>query len=235
MAELEKSYWWHAGRKSIISQQMRKLGLSKNAKILNVGCGTGGMIPLFEQYGDVVNIDVSDEALKYCKQLGFRNLKKYNGTTVPFKDSSYDLVVATDVLEHIEDDQAALKEWRRVLKPGGHMLITVPAYQWLWSDHDQELHHHRRYTASGLHRKTNEESLRVRKKTYAITFSFPLIVGYRLIDSILPNRKKKANTSYVLLPRPINSLFTNLLRLEAQCLRVINFPFGTSILLIAEK
>ncbi len=143
MAELEDSYWWHVGRKSIISQQMKRLNLKKRPKILNIGCGTGGMIPLFEQYGDVTNVDVSNEAIKFCKQQGYKDIFKYNGKKLPFKNNSFGMVVATDVLEHIEDDDAALVEWRRVLKPNGHLLITVPAYQWLWSEHDESLQHYR--------------------------------------------------------------------------------------------
>ncbi len=235
MSELENSYWWHVGRKSIISQQLKKLGLKGNPKILNIGCGTGGMIPLFEQYGQVTNVDVSGEAIAFCKKLGYKNTIKYNGHKLPFKSSSFDMVVATDVLEHIEDDSGALKEWARVLRPNGHLLITVPAYQWLWSEHDESLHHHRRYTASQLHSKLNRQGYKVIKRSYAISFSFPLIVGYRLLNSLGGKDKSNKDSGYVILPTPINGFFINLLKLEAQVLKYANLPFGTSIIIIAKN
>lgn len=235
MAELENSYWWHIGRKSIISQQMKKLKLKPKSKILNIGCGTGGMIPLFEQYGNVTNVDVSAEAIKFSKSQGYKNITKYDGKKLPFNNNNFDMVVATDVLEHIQDDESALKEWGRVLKPNGYLLITVPAYQWLWSEHDESLHHHRRYTASQLHRLLNKQNFKVGKRTYAITFSFPMIVAYRLLNSMRGKQNTNKDSSYVLLPKSINSVFTNLLRVEAQVLKVINFPVGTSVLMIAKK
>lgn len=235
MAELEDNYWWHVGRKSIISHQMKRLDLNKRPKILNIGCGTGGMIPLFEQYGDVTNTDISDEAIKFCRQHGYKNVVKYNGKKLPFNTREFDMVIATDVLEHIENDDDALAEWRKLLKPNGHLLITVPAYQWLWSEHDESLHHYRRYSASQLHNKVNQNGYKVIKRSYAIAFSFPVIVAYRLVSSVSGKDKSKKASSYVILPKLINDLFTNLLRVEARILKYANFPFGTSILIIASN
>lgn len=234
MAELENSYWWHVGRKRIINQQLKSLKLKKTTSILNIGCGTGGMIPLFEQYGTVTNIDVSIEAVKYCKDLGYKDTIKFNGKRLPFSAGVFDVIVATDVLEHIENDSKALKEWYRVLKPGGKLIITVPAYQWLWSEHDESLHHFRRYTASGLHNLVNNNKFTVLKRSYIIVFSFPLIVLYRLIASISKKPGEK-QTSYVILPSIINKFFIYLLAFEGRLLKYINFPYGTSVLIEARK
>ena len=238
MAELEDSYWWHVGRKSILSQHLAWMAKPR-PNILNVGCGTGGLISLFEQYGDVTNIDVSPEAIKFCELKGHSNVQLVPSGILPFADKSFDVIVATDVLEHIEDDFAALQEWRRVLKEDGSLVITVPAYQWLWSSHDESLHHCRRYTLSQLHRLLNRAGYLVNKRSYIIVFSFPLIVGYRLLSSIFNSLKVRSRqvpqSSYVILPGPINRLFILFLQIEARLLKYINFPFGTSIIINASR
>jgi ubiquinone/menaquinone biosynthesis C-methylase UbiE len=232
MAMVEDSYWWHTGRKSIISRQLKRLRLPKSAEILNIGAGTGGMVPLFRQYGNVTNVDVSEEAVRYCERKGMGPVIKVEGIELPFPDNTFDVVAATDVLEHIENDVAALKEWNRVLKPGGTLLLTVPAYQWLWSGHDESLHHFRRYTATQVGDRMKAASLDVTRRTYVIVFSFPMIVAFRAMQKI---RGKQQTTSYVFLPSPVNRLFKGFLQIEARALRVINFPFGTSVLALARK
>lgn len=234
MAEQEDKYWWHVGRKKIIDRHLRNMQLSKNSAILNIGCGTGGTIDMLEKYGTLENVDTSQEAVNYLKKRNITNVKKVNGIKLPFRDSTFDLVIALDVLEHIKEDSKALKEWHRVLKPGGKLLITVPAYQWLWSDHDESLHHYRRYTLSGLHSTVNREGFKVSKRSYIIVFSFPLIVIYRFIDSLKSSKKDK-KTSYVYLPKPINNIFIKLLILEGWLLKFISFPYGTSVLIEVQK
>ena len=235
--DLEETYWWHVGRKSVVRSILNKLTKSDpRLKILNVGSGTGGTIPLLREFGKVTNLDPSLEAIQYCVQKGYRGVVRSLGENLPFKKESFDLVVALDVLEHIEDDEAALDEWMRVLKPGGRMFLTVPAYQWLWSSHDESLHHFRRYTASGLHKLMNMVGAKVVERSYAIVFSFPLILAYRFLTSVLPlKRSSKPRSSYVILPKIFNSLLVQLLRVEALVLRVMNFPFGTSVAMAAQK
>lgn len=238
MADAENFYWWHVGRKKIINKQLKKAVTiaPQSTRLLNIGCGTGGTIPMLSKFGSLDNVEVSQEAIDICRDKGFSNVKKIDGIKLPFKDNEFDIAVALDVLEHIEDDSGALKEWHRILKKNGRVFITVPAYQWLWSEHDESLHHHRRYTLSGLHKKLNRAGFRVQKRTYAIVFSFPLIVGYRFIKSILPKKKGgKLATSYVFLPNSVNLFFIWLLSIEAWLLQYINAPFGTSLLIVAEK
>lgn len=234
MAELEDYYWWHTGRKSIISRQLKRFGLPKTARILNVGSGTGGLTPVLAQYGRVSNVDVSPHAVKHTKAKGYGETRLFDGLKLPFNGPIFDVVVATDVLEHIADDGAALQDWARVLKPGGRVILTVPAYQWLWSSHDESLKHHRRYSASEVHRKLNAAGLAVDKRTYVIVFSFPLIVGFRLLQGLNP-LKKTTQTSYVILPEPVNRLFQIILQIEARALEIISFPFGTSVLAVGTK
>lgn len=234
MAEMEERYWWYIGRQHIIRKQLRNIVKDpEKTRILNVGSGTGATIPLLERYGKVTNVEVSDDAIEYAKSRGVETVK-VKGIKLPFKANSFDLVVAFDVLEHIEDDRGALKEWNRVLSKGGKVMITVPAHEWLWSSHDESLHHYRRYTVSEMHRKFNRAGFNVIKRTYAITFSFPLIVGYRFLNSFVSRRQPK-KTSHVMLPRPINWFFSSLLRVEGSLLEHMNMPVGTSVLMIGEK
>lgn len=235
MAEREATYWWHLGRLKIIETYLRQATKDKQKiKILNVGCGTGGTLPLLEKYGTVDNVDVSDEALKFMKKLGYSRLTKVDGTTMPFKDNSYDIVVAFDVLEHIKDDAAALREWRRVLKPGGEIVMTVPAFQWLWSGHDVSLYHFRRYTTGRVRRLAQAAKLHPRRTSYAIVFSLPLIVGFRTLHK-LTGKTADSETSYVDVPNWVNSLFTRFLGVEAWFHRYIRFWLGTSVIARLQK
>lgn len=234
MASQEDTYWWHVGRKSIIDRHMKNMSLKNNTSILNVGCGTGGTIEVLEKYGRLENVDTSNEAVSYLKKRNIKNVRKINGLKLPYKNDTFDLIVALDVLEHIREDSRALAEWNRVLKPGGKLLITVPAYQWLWSDHDESLHHYRRYALSGLHSTVNREGFKVNKRSYIIVFSFPLIVTYRFIASFKSNKKDK-QSSYVFLPGPVNNIFIKFLVIEGWLLKYISFPFGTSALIEAQK
>ena len=234
IAKLENTYWWHVGRKYIVAKILEQfLQNDQHYTILNIGCGTGGTVPVLSKFGRVINIDTSDEAISICRKLAVSNLVITDGRVLPFQEESCELAVALDVLEHIENDLDALKEWNRLLKPGGKLVLTVPAYQWLWSEHDESLHHYRRYTASSLHKLLNLAGYKVDKRSYAIFSTFPLIVGYRFMRSILP--KKEKSSSYVLLPSPINSLLISILKIEATILKYINMPFGTSVLIVAHK
>ena len=235
MEKMESTYWWHVGRLRIIERECeRHLFGMDNVKILNIGCGTGGTVDTLQKFGEVHNVDVSDEALGFMKRKGYKNLYKVSGIKLPFPDNTFDAVGAFDVLEHIELDKEALREWRRVLKPGGKLLITVPAYQWLWSQHDTSLHHFRRYTKMNLWRKLEDESLEIRRISYAIVFSFPLVAGFRILKS-LSRGEVTEHTSYVAMPKIINELFIKLLQVESWAHRWVNFPFGTSVLAVSEK
>lgn len=234
MAERENTYWWHVGRLKIIDTYMNLALPDKNMKrtILNVGCGTGGTLPVLEKYGAVKNVDVSSDAIKYMRQLGYE-VDKVKGIKLPYKDNTFDCVAAFDVLEHIDDDVDALREWKRVLKQNGRIVLTVPAHQWLWSEHDVSLHHFRRYTQKTIREKVPSAELRPVKLSYAIAFSLPLIVGFRFLNKLL-GRRVDSETSYVDVPNRLNSLFSNFLFLEAKFHRFASIPFGTSVIVILE-
>ncbi|MFY9807708.1 MAG: class I SAM-dependent methyltransferase [Pseudonocardiaceae bacterium] len=235
MAEYEQSYWWHLGRLRIIQTYMKRAVQNKSTPIiLNVGCGTGGTINMLEKFGTVDNVDASNDAIVFVKQLGHERITKVDDIDLPFNDKIYDAVGAFDVLEHIEDHLRALREWKRVLKDDGAIIITVPAYQWLWSEHDVSLHHRRRYTVRSLMAVAAEAGLRPEKKSYAISFSLPLVVGFRVASRVL-GQKSDSETSYVSVPRAINKFFIALLKIEAKMHSKISLPAGTSVITILRK
>jgi len=229
MADKEKNYWWHIGRLEIIRTYLQKFNPdSKDLKILNIGCGTGGTINLLQAYGDVDNVDISDEAIKYMNQNGYKNIIKVKDIRLPFKENTYDVIAAFDVLEHIEEQDLALKEWHRVLKKNGKIFITVPAYQWLWSEHDRSLQHKRRYTKRKLLTVVKTAGLDCDRISYAIVFSLPFIVVFLFLNRLM-HKKTTPESSYVGLPKLLNKLFIYFLCLEAKAHKIISFPFGASV------
>jgi len=235
MAEREKTYWWHIGRLRIIQTYIESAKKKrKNFKILNIGSGTGGTIDLLESFGVTDNVDISDQAIKFMKVRGYTKITKVVDIKLPFRDKTYDMVGAFDVLEHIDKQVDALKEWRRVIADDGAIIITVPAYQWLWSNHDVSLHHKRRYTIKRLNAAAKKAGLKPKRISYAIVFSLPLIVGFRILGNI-SNRKLDSESSYVNIPNWLNSVFTKFLYFEAKLHKMVIFPAGTSIIATFEK
>jgi SAM-dependent methyltransferase len=233
LAAFENRYWWHVGRRSIVERQIAKLnGNQRTLRILNVGSGTGGTVQVLAERGSVLNIDRSEEAVRLMRENGYEAFQM-DGSHTPLRDGQFDLVAALDVLEHISEDDVALAEWARLLNPGGHILLTVPAYQWLWSGHDVSLGHFRRYSAKPLQKLVRAAGFEVRKCSYAITFSFFLIVVFRFCQRVF--RPHVQTSSYVELPGVLNTLFIGLLRIEAFLLETCSFPFGSSILVVARK
>lgn len=238
MATREEHYWWHIGRNQLVLRQLQQLAAQKGnreLKILNIGCGTGGTIPVLQQFGFVDNVDTEPMAAQFVKRRGYGDVTLVDGVELPFHDESYDLVVALDVLEHIDSEVHALQEWWRVLKPCGNALLTVPAHSWLWSEHDEALHHFRRYSKSQLDVAMHLAHFEVLKKSYAISFSFPLVVAYRLLANFRKHKKAIAKATYVDVPESINWLFTKILDIESRMLTRMDLPIGTSVLAIGSK
>lgn len=232
MALREETYWWHLGRIKLIESLLGKPS-KKRLKILNIGCGTGGTVGCLEKYGKVTNVDISEEALTFLRSKGYKGIK-VEGEKLPFEDKTFDLIIALDVLEHIDSDREAVDEWRRVLKPMGKLLITVPAFQSLWSGHDVSLHHMRRYTTKNLAWDMKKSKFKAEKLSYFYLFSFPLVTGFRLTNKIF-NRKVDEHTSYVDLPNFVNNAFVSLAKIEASAVRKFKLPLGTTVVGIFSK
>ncbi|MEM7200318.1 MAG: methyltransferase domain-containing protein [Planctomycetota bacterium] len=242
-AELEKTHFWFHGRREIffelIGRSLKQAGLgdrSGSLDILEIGCGAGGMLEPLSRYGEVTALDFSHDAMAYCKKRGFSRVVAGSGTHVPFADQTFDLVALFDVIEHIEDHQGVLEEARRVLRPGGKVFLSVPAYQWLYSQNDHVVHHLRRYTASQLRDVVVAAGLRPEKVTYFNTFLFPLIlpalVVLKLKERLFGRPEGETNLHHG-FPQPINSAFGMVMSSEKRLLRHIEFPFGHSLIALA--
>jgi len=202
--------------------------------ILDVGCGTGINFSVLGKHGDTFSCDASEEALRFSKGRGIDGLVRSHVGLLPFVASTFDIVTALDVLEHVDDDLGALDELLRVTTEGGVLVITVPAYGFLWSEHDEALHHRRRYAASELRNKLTNAGFEVERVTYYITFLFFPILLMRFVQSV-SRTSIHPKTSHVILPGWLNSLLIAILGFERVLLRWVNFPFGVSIVCLARK
>ncbi len=232
-AKIEDWHWWFVGRRKIIFSFLdRVLDKNKSLKILDVGCGTGKNLTILNQYGQAVGIDELETPLAICAQKRISNVARASCVNIPFQDNSFDLVTALDVLEHVEDDNRALKECCRVLKQDGTLLVSVPAFSFLWGLQDEVSHHKRRYTKKNLVEKLRQAGFEIQKATYFNFLLFaPIFVG-RLILKFIPHRLKSEND---LTAPGINWLLKNIFASEAVILNKFNLPFGVSLAAIGRK
>lgn len=233
MAEFEEGYWWFVGRRNVIEIILNKQINKRNLRILDVGCGTGNTTLSLKKFGGVYCTDSSFSALRYCNKRGLENVVKSSSYNLPYSSNTFDLVTMFDVLEHIENDQRALIEIKRVLKKNGSIVITVPAYQFLWSEHDIALSHYRRYNSKTLSNVVNQTGFKIVRMSYFISFLFPFIAAYRIIGRL---KKMKTNPKANLrqLPAFVDKLFQSMLVFESKILQYSNFPFGLSVVCIAK-
>jgi SAM-dependent methyltransferase len=234
MFRMEQEHWYFRGKRRIVLELLRPFIGSGNLHILDAGCGTGGILADLQQMGTICAIDPSHDAIAYCSLRGYPHVVQASVTDLPFADASFDLVTALDVIEHVDDDQAALRELCRVLRPGGMLLLTVPAYMLLWSGHDTALHHKRRYRERELRDKVADSGFRIVRSTSFNTILFPLIMAIRVTRRILGIDRASSDSNE--LPAPmVNSLLYLILKTEALLLKVLNFPVGVSLALLARK
>ncbi len=243
MYRFEDSYWWFVARRHLITTLLDNYyPRNGQQQILDIGCGTGAMLDELAPFGSVIGADFAPEALQFCRTRGAQAhtdypLSRADVRRMPFADDKFDVVTAMDIIEHIDDDKAAASEILRVLKPGGRLFVTVPAYQSLWSEHDEALHHYRRYTAPHLKDVFQRVGFQVPKLSYTVTSLFPPIWLYRQISNRLPRRRaggeKKANL--VNFSGPVNGALLALSQLETRLVQRGRLPFGVSVVCVAEK
>ena len=235
MYEVEEKHWWFAGRRRIIEGFVEKVcrDLGKlQPRILDVGCGTGANLQMLAQFGSAEGVDVSTEALDFCRARGLAKVKQGAAESLPFEDASFDLVTGLDVVEHLDDDIAGLSEMRRVLRPDGRAVLFVPAFMFLWGVQDDISNHRRRYTLPELKQKLRDSGLEVERASYAnITFFVPILVG-RVLMRLTGVRPASENNITI---GALNGLLGRILGAESWWLRRMNFPFGVSIICVARK
>ena len=235
LSEFEDDYWWNVGRRKILSDLINEHSENaKNLEILDVGCGSGGTSTAFLQFGNVTGTDFSHLALKIAKNKGLTNVVRSSSISLPLQSEKFDIITILDVIEHIQDDKSVLKEIWRLLKPNGIVIVTVPAFQFLWSEHDIVSSHVRRYNKSTINMILNQSQFKIIKSSYFVSFLFPLVAAYRLLTRYrLKTQNPKSNL--IKLPQPINNFFKKIMFLENQLLKKTNLPFGLSVICIAKK
>jgi SAM-dependent methyltransferase len=232
IARLESQHWWYVGMRQIAEGIVRRIGLPPQAQILDAGCGTGGGLRWLASIGRPTGIDFHPLAVQYAIQKSAR-VARASVQAVPFPSEAFDCVTSFEVLYHraVADDGAALCELARVLRPGGWLLVRVPAHDWLRGAHDRQVHTRHRYSARELREKIERAGLKVKRLTPVGMVLFPLAVLRRLAQRDL----RQAQTD-VTLPSPLlNQLLTRLLAAEGRWLRRFNLPFGLSLLALAQK
>ena len=236
MDEVEGLHWWFVGRRAILGSFLRgileRIGSPQSAiRILDVGCGTGANIAMLSAYGEAEGVDVSDDALEFCRRKGLK-VQKGLAETLPFADETFDLTTALDVVEHLDDDIAGLKEMYRVTRNGGYSLIFVPAFMWLWGVQDDISNHRIRYTKKQIVERLRAAGYEIERATYANWTFFAPILGGRTIMRITGIKPESENNITV---SALNGVFGKLFGAERFWLRNFNFPFGVSIVVVAKK
>lgn len=215
MLEVDEQHWWYRGRRRVIHAELEQLTLPPAAQILDAGCGSGRTLEELEHYGEVRGIELNEEAAEVARGRGHGEVLIGRLEDLPYGDGTFDLVTCLDVIEHTPDDRVTLVELRRVTVPGGWLLVTVPAYQALWSAHDEANHHYRRYSRRTLRAVAMQSGWEVARMT---SFNSLLLAPAAAVR--LAQRRRHTNgdggSDLQLGPSWLNGALEAPLRLEAR-------------------
>ena len=231
---VQERHWWYAARRIILERVLERvyaLG-TPPGKLYDLGCGVGANLPVLEKFGPTVGVDMSPEAVEFCKRRGRHNVTQANLNTLHgIGDDSGSVVVLADVIEHLDDERPCLQAAHRALAPGGALIITVPAYMFLWGPSDELNHHKRRYTAGRL-RRVVEPLFRIEHLTYFNTLLFGLVAVGRAAEVVL---RRGGDDTAKLPPAPVNRALELIFRSESAIVPRSRLPFGVSLLCVARK
>ena len=231
MAAQDERHWWYRARRQVLSALIRRrVQLPADARILEIGCGTGHNFQMLSEFGHVDGLELDDEARALAEQrLGRRVLDSPLPQLAGVPEAHYDLIAALDVIEHIDDDNSAVAAIASRLKPGGKFIATVPAHQWLWSAHDAVSHHKRRYSKRTLRHLIEGAPLRVEAMGYFNSLLFPIALGQRLTSKAM----RKEETGLGMPAEPINSVLERIFAAERRLIGRVPLPPGLSLFAIA--
>jgi len=237
MAEAEEAHWWFQGRRKILAEVISRLHLPREARILELGSGTGGNLEMLSHFGQVTAVEANAMARAISVRKSWGTVKVLPGFLpdgLPDLEQKFDLVCLFDVLEHVEEDEKTLVVVRNLLGPSGIIVITVPAFAKLWGPHDEQLHHKRRYERAELQAKLIRAGFAISKLSYSNMFLFPAAVAARLGDrlwQVFVKTRKGSGTG--MLPSPINRGFAAIFASERLLVGRMNLPIGLSLLVVA--
>jgi SAM-dependent methyltransferase len=230
--QAEDRHWWYRGRRTVLEGVISGLGLAADARILDAGCGSGRNMVELARHGTVTGVELSETSVALARERHTGEVIAGSVLEMPFPDASFDFAVSLDVIEHLEDDLTALRELRRTIAPGGALLVTVPAYQWLWSGHDEINHHHRRYTRRSLQRVAEEAGWRQARTTYFNSLLLPAAIVLRVLDR-LSTKTTESSLDLWVPPEPLNWVLERPLAIEAALIkRGVRIPAGLSLLAV---
>lgn len=232
MRELEDHYWWFVGRR-LLALQLLRMHSATQPMVLDLGCGTGAVSHAMDEFARTSGLDFNLKALAYCRDRGLKNLTQGDAQRLPYQIESFDAVTALDVFEHLKDDETAFDEVFRILRPGGVLVLSVPAFKTLWGPHDVALHHFRRYRRSEVSRKLEDAGFEIVKNSYSVFFLFPLVALSRLVEKL---KHGPAKASLPIFPKWLNRLLIGIQSAEANLIvKSMNLPWGSSVVAVARK
>jgi SAM-dependent methyltransferase len=231
MAELDERHWWYVARRKVLAALIRRrVGPPENARVLEIGCGTGHNLEMLSEFGNVDGLEIDEAARAFAeKRVGHEIFSAPLPELAGIPKSHYDMVGAFDVIEHIQDDARAMASISRLLKPGGKLVMTVPAHQWMWSAHDVVNHHQRRYSKASLTRLIEASPLELEAVGYFNSLLFPVAVAERLASKVL----RKDDSKLSLPPAPINQALERTFAAERGLIGRVPLPPGLSLFAVA--
>ena len=233
--DVETDHWWFKSRRKYLLDLLKNA--PKDSRVLDIGCSSGIFLKDLEKLGftleNLFGIDISEIAIENCKANGILNCFVMDAQNITLTEN-FDIIIASDCLEHLQDDKKALKNWKNLLKIGGQIYVFVPAFMSLWSYHDQVNMHHRRYTKAELKSKIEAENLVIQKASYWNFFLFLPVYVFRKITAVF--QKNKTGESDISIGNGfINNSLLQLIIFENKLLKLVNFPFGVSTFCIAKR
>jgi SAM-dependent methyltransferase len=236
MAEVEDAHWWFSARRAILEKVIETLRLPCEAAILEVGCGTGGNLPMLARHGRVFGLESEPLAIDFARKRGCATVDRgWLPQDIPFAPHKFDLCLMTDVLEHLEREVESLCAIRGRLSSGASLLITVPALPFLWSSHDEAHHHLRRYVKAPLCALVAQAGYRVRYASYFNSLLFAPIAAIRTLRRLILPRSDRRQHDLAMPPAPLNWILNSVFGLERYVIGRMSVPFGVSLLLLAQN
>jgi SAM-dependent methyltransferase len=236
MLDIDGQHWWFAGRQQIVLGEIGRLPVAAPARVLDVGCGSGRILEQLSRLGSLAGLDSSEDSIAAARDRVVGDIRLGLAESLPWEDESFDLVLALDVIEHTPDDRRTLREMLRVTRPGGRLVLTVPAYELLWSDHDVASGHYRRYRRRTLRPALIEAGWEVERLTAFNSWLLPAAALVRLAQRLPGCRSADRLSDLDLSARPLDRLLVGPSRVEGRVLRHgLDLPVGLSLLAVGRR
>jgi SAM-dependent methyltransferase len=234
-AEVEDTHWWFRGRRAVLRRLLAQVA-RPGLRILDVGFGTGAMLRFLADYGEVIGMDASLEAIRFARERSGSSMLAGDVLHLPLRSHTVDVVTAFDIIEHVDDDAAALAELARVCRPGGYVVLTVPAFPFLWGIQDVISHHRRRYTQRELGARVEAAGLRIRTLTHFNALLLPAVAAVRLARRLRGAQPGPPKSDFTLTrPGLLNDMLTRIFAAEGLLVAHWRLPVGVSLICLAER